>query len=138
MISKELLKAYKATDFIFYPDNSISIIKVGKTNKVLDKILKKHKATEGAFITPWNPKSKNLSYKQNQKRMDQLIKLLKRMNLIFIFGVGRSPDGKYYEDSLLVLNIKSADAMDLGRKFGQNAIVLHKIMGKSQLGFCQD
>jgi len=136
MISKELLKAYKATDFIFYPDNSISIIKVGKTNKVLDKILRKHKATEAAFITPWNPKSKNLSYKQNQKRMKQIIKLLEKKNQTFIFAVGRSPDGKYYEDSLLVLNIKSADAMELGRKFGQNAIVTHKIRKRSKLVLC--
>ncbi len=35
-VPKALLDEYEKTDFIFYPQDTISIIKIGKNNRMLD------------------------------------------------------------------------------------------------------
>lgn len=135
-ISSKLIKAYRETDFIFFPDNGISTLKIGKKNKVLDSLLKSLGCSEAAYITPWNPKSKTLSFSANKKRMNQFIKHLNSKKYKYIYGIGRSKDGKYFEDSVLILDISKKDSLSLGIKFRQNAIVTYQKNKKAELIFC--
>jgi hypothetical protein len=135
-ISAALIKEYEASDFIFYPDNGIDILKVGKKNKYLDKILKKEKIQSAVFITAWNPFSKNLIPKENKKRQDSLIKFFSKKKIQIIFGQGRSQDLKCFEDSILALGISKKDAIKFGKKFKQNAVVLYERENKAELLFC--
>ena len=135
-IPAALIKEYKASDFIFYPENGIDIIKVGKKNKYLDKILKKEKTKSAVFITAWNPFSKNLTPKQNKKNQDSLIRFLSKKKIQIIYGLGRSPDLKCFEDSILALGVSKEDAITFGKKFKQNAVVFYERKNKAELLFC--
>ena len=135
-ISAALIKEYKASDFIFYPENGIDVIKVGKKNKYLDKILKEQKIKSAVFITAWNPFSKNLTPKQNKKNQDSLIRFLIKKKIQIIYGQGRSPDLKCFEDSILALGVSKEDAIKFGKKFKQNAVVLYERKNKAELLFC--
>ena len=135
-IPAALIKEYKASDFIFYPENGIDIIKVGKKNKYLDKILKKQKIKSAVFITAWNPFSKNLTPKQNKKNQDSLLRFLSNKKIQIIYGQGRSPDLKCFEDSILALGVSKEHAIKIGKKFKQNAVVLYERKNKAELLFC--
>ena len=135
-IPAALIKEYKASDFIFYPENGIDVIKVGKKNKYLDKILKKQKIKSAVFITAWNPFSKNLTPKQNKKNQDSLLRFLSNKKIQIIYGQGRSPDLKCFEDSILALGVSKEDAIKFGKKFKQNAVVLYERKNKAELLFC--
>jgi hypothetical protein len=135
-ISAALIKEYEASDFIFYPENGIDILKVGKKNKYLDKILKKEKIKSAVFITAWNPFSKNLTPKQNKKNQDSLIKLFSKKKIQIIYGQGRSQDLKCFEDSILALGVSKEDSIKFGKKFKQNAVVLYEKNNKAELLFC--
>ncbi len=135
-ISSALLKEYKASDFIFYPDNGIDVIKVGKKNKYLNKLLKKQKIQSAVFITAWNPRSKALTAKENKKRQDSLIRLLIKKKFFIIYGLGRSPDCKCLEDSILALGVSRDKAIKFGKKFDQNAVVFYEINKKAELLLC--
>jgi hypothetical protein len=138
MISKKLLKIYTDTDFIFYPDNDISILKIGKANKTLDKILQRNRCSSCVYITAWNPRSKLLSISDNNQRMKTLKSYLNRKKMIYIHGIGRSPDGKHFEDSLLVLGCSKDDAFVLGQKFDQNAVVYYESKRRAELLLIRD
>ena len=135
-IPAALIKEYTASNFIFYPENGIDVIKVGKRNKYLDKILKKEKIKSAVFITAWNPYSKYKTPKENQKKQDSLIRLLNKKKIQIIFGQGRSPDLKCFEDSILALGVSKEDAIKFGKKFKQNAVVLYERKNKAELLFC--
>ncbi len=134
--SKRLIDAYKNTDFIFYPNNSLSILKVGKKNLLLDELLGSIGSNEAAFITPWNPRSQFLSFDENKNRMKRLVKYLEKKNLSFIYGIGRSRDGKHFEDSVLILDISKDEAMAIGKRYRQNAIVTYQIKKEAKLEYC--
>ena len=135
-VSKKLINAYTQTDFVFYPNNGVSILTVGKKNRDVDNLLSTLGGKEAAFITPWNPGSKVFTFSENQKRMKSLINYLKRQRLTFIYGVGRSKDGKFFEDSVLILDIPINKSLKIGKRYGQNAIVFYQLNSKAELLFC--
>lgn len=125
-IPKELLNAYKRTDFIFYPQDDISIIKIGKNNKKLDKILSLLEISSALFITAWNPYSKQMTPSANKKNQNRLIRMLKKQGTKFSFGSGRSEDLKFHEDSILAYGCSRKEAASLGKQFHQNAVVFYE------------
>jgi hypothetical protein len=135
-IPAALIKEYKASNFIFYPENGIDVIKVGKRNKYLDQILRRENIKSSVFITAWNPYSKNMTPKKNEKNQDSLIRLLTKKKIQIIFGQGRSPDLKCFEDSILALGVSKEDAVKFGKRFKQNAVVYYEINRKAELLFC--
>jgi hypothetical protein len=116
-----LLKAYSETDFKVY-DPSITI-KIGIMNPDLDKLLKQYDVREWAYITAWNPYSVPTSIKTNEEKNLQL--KIELSNYIILEGEGVGTDPSWMpEKSFLVLGISKEQAIDLGRKYQQNAIVL--------------
>ena len=120
-IPNELIEAYRNTRFIvFSPAITITI---GETSKVLEELLLKEGVTEWAFITSVNPYSKQLTDKENDKLFDDLKEDVK--NYPNFMGEGVGADSRWKpEISLLVLGISRTEAERIGRKYGQNAIVL--------------
>lgn len=120
MISKELLLGYEATCYsILNPKIDIYLT---KENEYLQSFLKEHQFTTWCFITAWNPFSKALSLEQN-KTLNVLLET--DLDGYSIFPAeGKDTIGDWLpETSFFVGNITREQAIILGKKYEQNAIV---------------
>lgn len=124
-VDDELIQAYIATDFQVNTDPTF-ILKIGDYSAELSEVYKQHNCKVSAYITAWNPLGKTLSNLEN-KSLNNALKDSISDKYKLIEGVGLDPDGKWPgEESFLVLGINREDAMQLGRKFKQNAIVFNE------------
>jgi hypothetical protein len=120
MISKELLEGYQATCYsILNPNIDIYL---GKENEVLRSFLKEQSFDSWCFITAWNPFSKALSLEENIALNK---KLENDLSIYTIFpAAGKDTLGDWPpEPSLFVANITEDQAIALGKKYQQNAIL---------------
>jgi hypothetical protein len=77
-----------------------------------------------AFITACNPFSELWSDQDNLGRMRELERELQSSSFKIFPGHGQGDDPRWKpEPSLLVLGINEAQATEVARKYGQNAIV---------------
>lgn len=76
-----------------------------------------------AIITAQNPQSVKLAEAENQKRNAGLEHDLKNLGLEYGPSNGSSPDGSWLEDGFVVFDLDLEEALELGRKYGQHAIV---------------
>jgi hypothetical protein len=61
MPSELIIVAYRATDYVAFNDSRAFLVRIGRHSLVIDGLLTKMKTRRGAFITAWNPYSKNQS-----------------------------------------------------------------------------
>lgn len=74
------------------------------------------------LITAWNPDSKPRSRAENDVAQEHLRAELRIRSWPFVEAVGEFKDWR--EESLLVLVPSAEDALDLGRRYGQVAVLL--------------
>lgn len=130
MISTTLLEAYKATCFEII-QAKIEIY-IGKENKAFETFLIENEITNWCFITAWNPFSNALTNKQNIALNKSLSLDLKDYKLFQAQGkdtIGSWPP----EPSFFVANIIEDQAIALGKKYQQNAIVYGTIHETARL-----
>ena len=125
-VSEELLNAYKTTTYSV-PGLGLNI-RVGEYDKVLQKTLKQHNLTTWAFITAWNPESRQLSLPDNRDRNQALLTQLKSEGFAIYEGIG-IPDISDWtpEESLFVMGVSQQRAIELGIKYGQNALIFGQV-----------
>ena len=130
MISEELLLGYEATCYsILNPKIDIYI---KKENQELQSFLREHNFTSWCFITAWNPFSEALSYEENNV-LNQLLEA--DLNCYSVFSAkGQDTLGDWpAEISFFVGNISREQAIHLGKKYKQNAIVFGEIDALAEL-----
>ncbi|WP_040778800.1 DUF3293 domain-containing protein [Calidithermus timidus] len=76
-----------------------------------------------AIITAHNPGSQPLPAEENARRHRELERLLREGGYGLTPSVNRSPEGDWLEEGFAVLGIGLEEALAVGRRFGQNAIV---------------
>ena len=77
-----------------------------------------------AFITACNPRSVLLSDEENTRGMADLEKAVRQGGWRYFHGQGVGKDRRWPpEPSLLIVEIKEPEAVELAKAFGQNAIV---------------
>jgi Protein of unknown function (DUF3293) len=134
-----LESAYLATTFrVNSPHGNIDI-RVGQRQPKLDALLLELGATEWAYVTAWNPGSRRLSADQNELAQARLLRLLQDRDFTFYGGEG-IPDvqGWVREHSVWIARIDLEEAVEIGRQFGQNAIV-GGILGRvAQMVWCDE
>ncbi len=111
-------------------------IRIGEARPEIDALLDKHGARSWAFITAWNPGSKKLDAAENQRRQAALEAEVKQVGYVFYRGAG-VPDEKDWdpEESILIVGINSEDAVKLGKKYAQAAIITGERGAQAQLIF---
>ena len=116
-----LLKEYRKTKYkVFDPE---LIFEIDKMNDNLSQLLNKYNSSEWAFITAFNPYSKVLNQDENIERHNELKELTNSFLTFEGHGVGEDPTWEP-ELSLLIIGITKEDAILIGNRFEQNAIVL--------------
>lgn len=90
-----------------------------------------------AIITAHNPRSERLSDAENQERHEELEREIQKLSLEYTPSTGASPDGTWVEEGFAVFDIALDSALELGRKYGQHAI----LWGEGErvaLAWCED
>jgi len=124
-IPAAILEAYRATTFWVEAPSGRIALRDGEPSAQLDELLVKHGVESCAFITAWNPKSRQLAAGENARRQRELERRATKQGYAILPGVGAPDDGSWTpERSCLVLGITRAAALRLGAAAGQYAIVV--------------
>ena len=116
-----LQKAYLNTTYRVH-EPAIDI-RVDKENHGLAATLSQIGHTNWAYLTAWNPFSKQLTPEENETRNQQLLDDLKPFRVFNGEGIGDDSSWPP-ERSFLVAGIHREVAIYLGKKYKQNAIVV--------------
>ena len=135
-IDQRTLQAYINTTYSTEkPELSI---KIGEVNRPLNIFLFDNNSYSWAFVSASNPYSTVISEEENEFRHNDLMENVKSMNLRFCEGLGIPGDKDWKaEKSLLILDISRKDAIELGKKHNQNAIVFGMLNQAPELVFCK-
>lgn len=125
----ELWQAYASTRFRVDGDararRATFDLRHGQSSPSIDRILSERGVESWAFITAWNPDSRELSEVENARRNADLRSEIERRGFFALPGAGVGEDPAWTpEESLLVLGIRREEALQLGRRFGQKAILV--------------
>ena len=136
--SNNLWRAYEQTQFYVRECKPELCIRIGSHHERLDEMLHDHQCDAWSYITASNPASELLNDDENISRNRELESLLHTQGCLFYRGegVGGDPDWPA-EASFLILGISREDAMNLGRQFGQNAIVCGVLGQAAELVDCR-
>lgn len=122
-----LTDAYLHTTYrVLAADETIDI-RIGAVNPVLDSLLQMRQVQTWAFVTASNPRSRKLSIESNAERNDAMKKSLREAGWRYLAALG-VPDRQDWrpEHSVLIPGIGRDEAVALGRRWEQNAIVFGK------------
>jgi len=120
-----LLAAYSNTNY--YADTDAGRIKLrdGEYSPELDELQRSRGVTSSAFITACNPRSKPTDDIENIAAQEALCADIRALGLDCINGIGEDPSGRWTgESSFLVLGLSEDDCLTLGKKYGQNAVLV--------------
>ena len=119
-----LLAAYQATCYRVHPPGGPAVtVRVGPATPALDAALSTAGATSWAFVTADNPGPRRLSRAVNARRAAALVRAVRRRGLSTWPAVGLGHSGGPTEHGVAVLDATTADAIALGRAFGQLAVL---------------
>jgi hypothetical protein len=123
-IDASLIAAYRATNYIVFDDGLEIVLRIEEINPAADALLMRHGAEQASVITAWNPHSVPSSDAENEPRQNELWHWIAQHHLFALPAEGRDPSGQWSaEESFLIFDITPQAAEELGRRFGQNAIV---------------
>ncbi|MEU6086701.1 DUF3293 domain-containing protein [Streptomyces sp. NPDC047085] len=73
-------------------------------------------------ITAWNPRGRTASADDNARAQGQLLDEIRNRALTWWVAEGGDVSGTHREESVAVVGLSDAAALELGRRFGQDAI----------------
>ena len=150
-IPSELIDAYRQTCFrVSFPDGDSFDVYIGKTHPDLDAKLHRYyikdwtfqqiqHCTDWAIVTAYNPGSKSTTTKAEDKSAhDKLVTELKANDRVRFFEANGIGSDGHSEKSVLVQGLDLQTAFELGKRYGQNAIVHGELGNVARLVGCVD
>jgi hypothetical protein len=124
-LSRTLVNSYRVALYRVMIGNGKSfVLKIKKKSADLEALMKSHNLFTAVYVTAYNSQGKNTEPHINVKSQKNLSGDVRRTGLPFWEGFGEDPTGRWKsEPSFLILGITLADAEELGKRYGQNAIV---------------
>jgi hypothetical protein len=124
VLMSDLLEAYRRTSFFADTPQGRLRLRLGESSPELDRVLEAQGARSWAYVTAFNPASIVLSDDENERRQSRLEYEVSSRGYTTFRGEGVGDDGTWpAERGLLIVGIGDGDAIELGRAFGQRAIV---------------
>ena len=121
--------AFLATTYTASEKNGTTFhLKINEQNEAFDRFLRKKNIMTWAYVTAWNPAARQQDDLKNIELNRQLEQILKNLGYTYLKGFGVPPEGSTWqpEASFLILGIRQEDALQLGKKFHQAAILCGK------------
>ena len=123
-----LTKAYRETIYEIEDHGETIQLYIGQSNRQIDRLLTKANHTGWAIITAFNPYSQCLSESENRERHQNLLEYVRSLKLKAIAGINKDPSGDWVpEISLMVIGIERQQAIAIGQKYQQNAVVFGEL-----------
>ena len=133
----DLDAAYRGTSYLIDAPEAPIAIRVDETSAELDALLERFDVRTWAFITAYNPYSEQRDAGENQERHRMLLEAVRERGLHSFPSRGVDDDGTWpTERGLLILGIERDDALGLGRRLEQNAILVGVAGSPAELLFC--
>ena len=137
MIDDVLLRAYATTSYWIDVPGAPFYVQIGQVSAELDALLDAHQVEEWTYITAYNPRSAQIDMAINEQRQCELTQEVMQAGYTIIQGRGVGQDESWPpEPSLLLLGIPRHAAVELGRKYEQNAIVVGQKSKAPELVLC--
>ena len=120
-----LLEHYKNTDYWFVVNDRKVTLSVGSTNSYFNTLCHSFNYKTGAFITAFNPQSRQLTFDENRKRNQQLeAELVGFKGIQYFYGAGQDRSLQWpAEESFMVFGAQQQTVIDLARRYQQNAFL---------------
>lgn len=120
-----LLEHYKNTDYWFVVNDRKITLSVGSTNSDFNTLCHDLNCKTGAFITAYNPQSRQLTFDENRERNQQLeAELVGFKGIRYFYGAGQDRSLQWpAEKSFMVLGLSQQTVIDLARRYQQNAFL---------------
>jgi hypothetical protein len=130
---------YRATTFRVEGPRCNIDIRIGSSSPEVDELLLQLGVTQWAYITAWNPGSRPTPAAQNVLAQVELLQIARARGFAFYEGEG-IPDNEGWapERSIWIAGIIRREAVEMGRQFGQNAIVVGRLGGVAELVCCSE
>jgi len=136
MVAPALLDAYHRTTYSAHPPGRLVTVRPGEPCASLDALLRPEQST-WAHVTAWNPEGVVLPAKENARRQAELEQVVAEAGYLALPGWGCGDDGHPPERGVLVLGIPHDEAVALGRRFAQLAVVVGVRGGVPRILPCQ-
>ena len=132
-ISAETIQAYLETEYSVQGTPGF-VLRVGQPSQML---LAEHRGQAvkcSAYLTACNPYSIQNDEQTNSAFQAELEQIVLQRGLNLVSGIGQHPSNEWPgEESFLIFGLTLEDASNLGRQFGQNAIIWNGDDGIPQL-----
>jgi hypothetical protein len=122
-LNQVLLQAYRETEYEVFAHPPFTL-RVDVASTPLVDLQRRRGVGGSAYVTACNPGSRLLPRRENATRHAALRRMVKARGWISLEGLGHHPDGGWPgEPSLLLLGPSREEAIALGQKWGQLAIL---------------
>jgi hypothetical protein len=128
-----LRETYLRTAYVVRAPQGVHALRVGARHPAFDAELLAARASCWAFITAWNPGSLPRTAQENTRAQAELLQVVAGLELVGWPAEGKADGGGWREESVCVLDLESAGAVALGRRFGQLAVVIGQVGAAAQL-----
>src|SRR5258708_36596155 len=110
-MQSRLVSAYRQTDYVTRGNGRVVVVRIGHRSMVVDGLLARMHARNGAFITASNPFSKSLSLGVNEYWNRALKRYVIVRGFTFVGGEGRGRAGEWPpEPSIFAFGISRTEA----------------------------
>lgn len=136
---QKLLNRYRGTRYEVSSTPSVRafILFEGTSSQAVDAVVRRRGATRWAYLTAYNPGSVPRLPPQNHASQSQLLTDLAAFDVLHGRGVGEDASWAP-EPSFFVLGISREEAVVMGTRYGQVAILVGEIGKESELVICCD
>lgn len=128
-----LQTAYEQAIYEVYNEGETIRLRIGDCCRKLDALMIRHNSNSYALITAYNPYSQCLSAHENQQRHQRLIEHLQQLQLTYLPAVGKDIYGIWTPEQSLCVFGDELQAIAIGQKFAQNAIVYGELNKPARL-----
>lgn len=124
MLAAELIDSYNKALYSFEHNGRRIPLRIGQRCAELCDLLLAMGSAEAFCLTAWNPFSQRQTDESNEAAQAQLRTALDTLGALSLPAWGESADGSWEaEPGMLVFNIDRAQAIELGQRFRQNALL---------------
>lgn len=99
------------------------VLSVDRASTELRAVCLQHGRASAAYLTAWNPQGRDVAAAENAVAQSELRARLRALGLAVIEARTEAADGAHAEASLLVPGLDRVGTEQLGRAFGQNAVI---------------
>jgi hypothetical protein len=128
----ELYEAYRMAEYYIEDDPPIRF-EIDQPHQGLALLLMSFDVEQAVWITAYNPGSQPHSEDDNLTNQMQLLERIETMRLNYFVGHSCDATGDWFEPGYLVLGMDETVGIELGREFGQHAVVFILPSGEPKL-----